>query len=262
MLRNQNRKVIIVSVIVLVLLLGVAGYFGYLYFADKTEASDVEQARKNLPPNEDTDSDQLVNSEEDFYETDPFDPDTDNDGYSDGEEVQGGFNPLGAGMLNIKGGGPIGQFSGTSLDEVFSSGGSYICNISINQQDLPMKIILKVKGDKKRQELVPNFENVSNESLDTVVLIRSGDGLFLGNGRNEDGWVKLVYNSESQAWQARGITISGGVFESPEAVLNSEPEKVECSPADIEESEFIIPPKYVIEPTTTYEDYQNKLKQN
>ena len=36
---------------------------------------------------------------EEFYETDKNNPDTDGDGFLDGEEVENGFNPLGEGKI-------------------------------------------------------------------------------------------------------------------------------------------------------------------
>ena len=48
----------------------------------------------------DTDSDGLFDPEEiKTWETDPLNPDTDGDGYLDGAEVDGGYNPNGAGAL-------------------------------------------------------------------------------------------------------------------------------------------------------------------
>ena len=48
----------------------------------------------------DFDQDGLTEEEElNIYNTDPYNPDTDGDGYEDGEEVEGGYNPLGEGSL-------------------------------------------------------------------------------------------------------------------------------------------------------------------
>ncbi|MFH1564273.1 MAG: hypothetical protein ABIC82_00250, partial [bacterium] len=47
----------------------------------------------------DPDNDGLTNSQEKIYKTDPNVPDTDKDGYKDGDEVKNGFNPLGDGKL-------------------------------------------------------------------------------------------------------------------------------------------------------------------
>ncbi|HLD21773.1 MAG TPA: hypothetical protein VJB65_02640 [Patescibacteria group bacterium] len=49
--------------------------------------------------NIDSDADGLMNAEEETYGTDPLDVDTDDDGYSDGAEVKGGYNPNGSGKL-------------------------------------------------------------------------------------------------------------------------------------------------------------------
>jgi hypothetical protein len=48
----------------------------------------------------DTDGDGLLNSIElNIYNTDPNNPDTDGDGYFDGDEVKNGYNPNGEGRL-------------------------------------------------------------------------------------------------------------------------------------------------------------------
>lgn len=43
---------------------------------------------------QDSDSDGLTNEEERLYATDPFNKDSDGDGYSDGVEIKGGYDPL------------------------------------------------------------------------------------------------------------------------------------------------------------------------
>ncbi|MDP3245267.1 MAG: hypothetical protein Q8M83_06475 [bacterium] len=47
----------------------------------------------------DSDKDGLPNYLEPFYGTDPANPDTDKDGFKDGEEVDKGYNPAGEGEL-------------------------------------------------------------------------------------------------------------------------------------------------------------------
>ena len=47
----------------------------------------------------DSDNDGLTDDEEKIYGTDPYNPDTDGDGYMDGAEVKGGYNPSGSGKL-------------------------------------------------------------------------------------------------------------------------------------------------------------------
>lgn len=53
---------------------------------------------KNDP---DTDKDDLNDFEEiKKWKTDPFNLDTDNDGYSDGQEVENGYDPMGSSQLD------------------------------------------------------------------------------------------------------------------------------------------------------------------
>lgn len=54
------------------------------------------------PNNPDTDNDGLKDGEEvNLYKTDPTKPDTDNDSYTDGQEVKSGYNPLGSGKCTV-----------------------------------------------------------------------------------------------------------------------------------------------------------------
>ncbi|MCK4744641.1 hypothetical protein KAS41_01105 [Candidatus Parcubacteria bacterium] len=59
--------------------------------------TDEEEKILGTNPNfADSDEDGLLDKEEiDTYRTDPLNPDTDEDGYGDGQEVKGGYNPLG-----------------------------------------------------------------------------------------------------------------------------------------------------------------------
>jgi LPXTG-site transpeptidase (sortase) family protein len=49
---------------------------------------------------QDLDNDGLVLADEYSYDTNPQEPDTDKDGYPDGEEVSNGYNPTGAGKMD------------------------------------------------------------------------------------------------------------------------------------------------------------------
>jgi len=40
-----------------------------------------------------------MDDQEEYYGTDPTNPDTDGDGFSDGDEVRAGYNPKGEGRL-------------------------------------------------------------------------------------------------------------------------------------------------------------------
>ncbi len=63
----------------------------------------TDEKEKELGTNislSDTDGDGLFDREEvEVYTTDPLSHDTDEDGHSDGEEVKGGYNPKGEGVL-------------------------------------------------------------------------------------------------------------------------------------------------------------------
>lgn len=61
---------------------------------------EIERAHHTSDMDKDTDDDGLGDFEEIFdYKTDPLNTDSDGDGYTDGQEVSGGYNPLGTGKL-------------------------------------------------------------------------------------------------------------------------------------------------------------------
>jgi len=71
---------------------------------NKAELEEVTITETEEPKSEsltlDSDNDELTNYEEiNVYGTDPYNPDTDGDGYQDGPEVRAGYNPNGPGKL-------------------------------------------------------------------------------------------------------------------------------------------------------------------
>jgi hypothetical protein len=66
--------------------------------AEQVLEQDVETGELNILDG-DQDNDNLTDQEEVFYNTDPLNPDTDGDGYLDGDEVMSGYNPAGEGKL-------------------------------------------------------------------------------------------------------------------------------------------------------------------
>jgi hypothetical protein len=73
-----------------------------------TEETEQEQCQEDIEDEltqleaegeRDADEDGLTASEESAYGTDPENPDSDGDGYLDGDEVNAGYNPLGSGRL-------------------------------------------------------------------------------------------------------------------------------------------------------------------
>ncbi len=69
--------------------------------SDQDGLTDAEEAQLGTnPATVDSDNDGLFDREEvKVYGTDPLNPDSDGDGFLDGAEVEGGYNPLGPGML-------------------------------------------------------------------------------------------------------------------------------------------------------------------
>ncbi|MFH1597507.1 MAG: hypothetical protein ABIB97_00350 [Patescibacteria group bacterium] len=71
------------------------------------EAEERANANINITVNinselvSDTDGDGLIDVREEFWGTDPRNPDSDGDTYSDGFEIANGYNPKGEGKLEI-----------------------------------------------------------------------------------------------------------------------------------------------------------------
>lgn len=82
--------------VIFVLLIGIS-IGGYLVLQSRfSKANSLEQLALDLNKQEiinDHDYDGLADWEEELYGTDPNNPDTDGDGYLDGEEVASGYNP-------------------------------------------------------------------------------------------------------------------------------------------------------------------------
>ena len=117
---GAKKTILIVAVAVIIILFGVSGYL-YLSRDDNTNPAnlnlnnnintninDNQNTNENINDNTNTtpgddelddDADGLTNAEEAELGTDPLDPDSDNDGYKDGQEVFGGYNPLGTGRI-------------------------------------------------------------------------------------------------------------------------------------------------------------------
>lgn len=71
-------------------------------FADVMQgalSSTTKVANDIADPLQDDDNDGLANQYEEILNTDPYNPDTDGDGYLDGDEARHGYNPLGPGKL-------------------------------------------------------------------------------------------------------------------------------------------------------------------
>jgi hypothetical protein len=90
------KKLPLITILVAVILaIGLILFVGK--YSKKTALSQLSLWSKEITvesQNRDNDNDGLTNWQEDLYKTDPNNPDTDGDGYSDGEEINSGRNPL------------------------------------------------------------------------------------------------------------------------------------------------------------------------
>ncbi len=93
--KKITKKVNIILVIFILLIVGlISGYS--LLKSKNSEADMLEQLAQNFNMEnviDDYDFDGLADWEEEIYKTNPLNPDTDGDGYLDGEEVASGFDP-------------------------------------------------------------------------------------------------------------------------------------------------------------------------
>lgn len=64
-----------------------------------SDESGKNECKERVDGISDSDNDGLTNDQEKIYGTNPNNPDTDKDGYGDGNEVRDGFNPLGGGKM-------------------------------------------------------------------------------------------------------------------------------------------------------------------
>jgi len=96
--RAQLVKVVVAMSIVIAILAIVLGYF---VWRDSTRVCPVctQTDSGDQVSVVDSDFDGLDDQSEAKYGTDPKNPDSDGDGYLDGQEVEGGYNPLGVGKL-------------------------------------------------------------------------------------------------------------------------------------------------------------------
>lgn len=93
--KKSSKISLIVEVFVLIIGIILGGYI--VLNSRATKANLLEEIAKDINNQKltnDIDKDGLENWEEDIYNTDPNNPDSDGDGYLDGEEVASGFDPL------------------------------------------------------------------------------------------------------------------------------------------------------------------------
>jgi hypothetical protein len=111
--KSKFRLSTVIVGLIGIIIVGGLGTYIYLnslrYQLDNSSQSsrNLNNANNNLNTNSslmnDSDNDGLIDAREEFYGTDPNNPDTDGDGFSDGFEVINGYNPNGEGKLEIYG---------------------------------------------------------------------------------------------------------------------------------------------------------------
>lgn len=92
--KSSKKFNIVVAILILLISAFIGSYF--LLQSRVSQANLLEQIAQQIKDQEiidDLDYDGLTGWEENLYRTDPNNPDTDNDGYLDGEEVAAGYDP-------------------------------------------------------------------------------------------------------------------------------------------------------------------------
>lgn len=176
----------------------------------------------------DTDNDGLTDEEEKIYGTSIINPDTDGDGYLDGEEVNGGYNPLGQGKLNQNNKKPITDIkdkAGFGIDDSFLIGLTpsevYMkCYEETQNLNADKAIACVTEKNLKDIESIANGENLTkffkqmlpigkmmqplnikivseNINDNNAILIVSGNDQIMGG--NAEGTIKMI--KEKGVWK-------------------------------------------------------------
>ena len=137
-----------------------------IYLANSQEEIILEDANTLTVLNKavimlDDDGDGLPNDLEKYYGTDKNNPDSDNDGYLDSEEINNNYNPLGTGSLNK---------SRINLDKVILN-------------NLPLEQPKKVSSKISKNFQVDNIENYE-------------DNLVLSGNAEPNAWVSIYLYSD------------------------------------------------------------------
>jgi hypothetical protein len=148
--------------------------------------SDEKQTKISQENFKDSDNDGLRDWEEELFHTDPRNPDTDGDGYLDGEEVDSGYNPL------IKSPGdkltfyplPLGEkynitkkvlseeVISSMLDSYFAQKGEYIDDHSIDSAEIFSALIkqstIKTMSQRALGDIYPILFEKAQETIDEI----------------------------------------------------------------------------------------------
>ncbi|MFO0704975.1 MAG: thrombospondin type 3 repeat-containing protein [Candidatus Andersenbacteria bacterium] len=219
--------------------------------ANETGSATTANTTATQDPQSDADNDGLKLLDEERYGTNPTDPDSDKDGYSDGQEVLNGYNPNGAGRLTVeaKPTQPTNEdpnrktlsaaptMTGTPLTEVYSGQGSYQCRIEGGQQEKNV-VTVKVKNNKVRQETPVNGSTM-------VFIIVDQKTLYLSSFEGSK-FLELNFTSATATASGNGATIRGGIFANENLVLAANPTSIDCQPATLADKDFDVPAEQIL----------------
>ncbi len=200
----------------------------------------------------DPDGDKLTNADEKKYNTNPSDPDTDKDGFNDGQEVASGYNPNGSGRLSLEAptDSPITtdpnrqtlvntpELTGTPLATVFSGKGSFSCQVTGGTVE-QNTVTVKVKDGKVRQETPVNGS--------TLVFIIVGRDFYM-NGFEGAKYMKLEFDVTTGIATGEGARVKNGIFASEPLILASDPSKVACEQVAIADKEYEVSADQLVSP--------------
>ncbi|MFH0830672.1 MAG: hypothetical protein V1895_01270 [Parcubacteria group bacterium] len=251
---KYTTGVVLIAVIALVAVTWLQGFFRKDEAAPTASTLDSTDTSTNEPasdagaaedPQSDADNDGLVLFDEERYGTNASDPDTDKDGYPDGQEVINGYNPNGAGRLSIEAepsspltedpnrktldGAP--NMTGIPLTDVFDGKGAYLCRIEGGATE-KNTVTLKVKDNKVRQETPINGSTM-------VFIIVDQKTLYLSSFEGSK-FLQLSLNAATATATGSGATIRGGIFANESLVLASNPTAIGCEESALAEDEFTV----------------------
>lgn len=166
----------------------------------------------------DNDGDGLTDEMENRFGTDPNNPDSDNDGFSDSQEIANNYNPLGEGMgqKNLS---PIEKaiINKTELEQPKKSGQTDIENLKITKvggvsqaEQSKKNETIKIEGRAKPNEIVSLFIYSAMPIVVTVKTDKNGDWIYeldktLVDGKHE---AYVVVNNEEGEITSKSASFS------------------------------------------------------
>jgi len=156
----KHKKIVLAMTILLVIAVSLTSSYFYAIYKQKSEYQKwLEESKKyNTTQNVllDSDNDGLTNLEEANFGTDPNNPDTDNDGYLDGDEVKNEYNPKGPGKIGE-------ELKNTDENDQLNIGGENNKNIDTSTSKFVSNIDIT---DNSAKFISKYYENIANGNLE------------------------------------------------------------------------------------------------